>query len=60
LQTGGDWAISESLVLGLALRLDNWILPASEQCTATGDCATLTGPVTELEFGLRLGYRIPL
>jgi hypothetical protein len=60
LQTGGEWAISETVILGFALRFDNWILPASEQCTPTGDCATLTGPVTEIEFGLRLGYRIPL
>jgi hypothetical protein len=60
LQTGGEWAVTENVVLGLALRLDNWILPASEQCLPTRDCATLTGPVTELEFGLRAGYRIPL
>jgi hypothetical protein len=60
LQGGGEWAISETVILGFALRFDNWILPASEQCTPTGDCATLTGPVTEIEFGLRLGYRIPL
>jgi hypothetical protein len=60
LETGGEWAISASVILGFALRLNNWILPASEQCTPIGDCATLTGPVTEIEFGLRLGYRIPL
>jgi hypothetical protein len=60
IQMGGEWAISQSVILGFALRLNNWILPASESCTPTGDCATLTGPVTEIEFGLRLGYRIPL
>ena len=60
LQLGGEWAISETVILGLALRFNNWILPASEQCTPIGECSTLTGPVTEIEFGLRLGYRIPL
>ena len=60
LQTGGEWALTESVILGLAVRFDNWILPANQGCTPTNDCATLTGPVTEIEFGLRLGYRIPL
>ncbi|MGO9000323.1 MAG: hypothetical protein ACLQVI_43935 [Polyangiaceae bacterium] len=60
LQLGGEWAISETVILGLALRFNNWILPASEQCDAIGECSTLTGPVTEIEFGLRVGYRIPL
>ena len=60
LQVGGEWDISETVILGTALRFDNWILPASEQCTPIVDCSTLTGPVTEIEFGIRLGYRIPL
>jgi hypothetical protein len=59
-QLGGDWAITERLTLGLALRIDNWILPANATCSPIGDCATLTGPVSEFEIGLRLGYRIPL
>jgi hypothetical protein len=59
-EAGGEWALSESVVIGFVARFDNWILPASEQCTPIGDCATLTGPVTEIEFGLRLGYRIRL
>ena len=65
LQVGGEWEPAENLVVGLALRFDNWILPSqvapnSPQCTPIGDCPTLSGPVTEIEFGLRLGYRIPL
>jgi len=62
LQAGGDWEITEHLLLGLALRFDNWILPANieQQCTPIGDCPSLSGPVTEIEFGIRLGYRIPL
>ena len=59
-QAGGEWAIAERLVVGLTLRYDNWILPSNAGCTPIGDCATLTGTVTELELGLRLGYRIPL
>ena len=62
LQAGGDWQLGENLLVGLALRFDNWILPAAgtEQCTPIGDCATLSGPVTEIEVGLRVGYRIRL
>jgi hypothetical protein len=60
IQAGGEWALTESVILGLAVRFDNWILPANQACTPTNDCATLTGPVTEIEFGLRLGYRISL
>ncbi len=65
LQIGGEWEPAENVVVGLALRLDNWILPSqpaadSPQCTPIGDCPTLSGPVTEIEFGIRLGYRIAL
>jgi hypothetical protein len=61
LQTGGEWAFAERLIIGYAVRLDHWILPSgSGSCTPIYDCATLTGPVTEIELGLRLGYRIPL
>jgi hypothetical protein len=65
LQVGGEWEPAENLVVGLALRFDNWILPSapslnSPVCTPIGDCPTLSGPVTEIEFGIRLGYRIPL
>jgi hypothetical protein len=59
-QTGADWAFSESLSLGIVGRLDHWILPAAATCTPIGDCSTLTGPVSEVEVGIRLGYRIPL
>jgi hypothetical protein len=59
-QAGGDWAFTERLTFGLAVRVDNWILPATPLCSPIGDCATLTGPVSEFEIGFRLGYRIPL
>jgi hypothetical protein len=61
LQIGGEWAFAERLLLGLVLRYDQWVLPSGQpSCTPILDCATLHGPVTELELGLRLGYRIPL
>jgi hypothetical protein len=60
LQLGGDWLFAERLVAGFVARLDHWVLPATPTCTPIGDCATLTGPLTELEAGLRIGYRIPL
>lgn len=60
LQMGGEWAFAERLILGFALRWNEWVLPNNYSCTPIGDCSTLIGTVTELEFGLRLGYRIPL
>jgi len=60
LQLGGDWLFADRLVLGIAGRLDHWILPTTPTCSAIGDCSTLSGPVSEIEVGLRLGYRLPL
>jgi len=60
LQIGGDYLFGERTFIGIAARFNHWVLPASPACTPIGDCATLTGPVTELELGIRLGYRIPL
>ncbi|HEY2517638.1 MAG TPA: hypothetical protein VGI39_42505 [Polyangiaceae bacterium] len=60
LQMGGEWAFAERLILGFALRWNEWVLPNNYSCTPIGDCTTLIGTATELEFGLRLGYRIPL
>jgi hypothetical protein len=63
LQTGADYLITESWVVGLTLRGDNWILPnptAPTQCDAILDCPTLKGSVAAFEVGLGVGYRIPL
>jgi hypothetical protein len=62
-QVGADWAFAERLTLGLALRLNAWVLPSffsDAQCTPIGDCGTLNGTVLESEAGIRLSYRIPL
>ena len=65
-QAGADYAISEHLVVGLALRADRWFLPSQKpfsqesSCDALGDCPTLTGSVAAFEFGLTIGYQIPL
>src|SRR5580658_1294699 len=63
LQTGGNYFISDRLTVGLALRADQWFLPAFSQttsCDSFGDCPTLTGRVAAFEFGLSVGYHIPL
>jgi hypothetical protein len=63
LQTGGNYFISERLTVGVALRADQWFLPAFSQtasCDSFGDCPTLTGRVAAFEFGLSVGYHIPL
>ena len=59
-QAGGSWMFADRLVAGAALRADRWILPSSARCAAMGDCATLTGTVEAFEFGLTIGYRLPL
>lgn len=60
LQIGGTWIFADRWIAGAAFRSDVWLLPHSPQCTAIGDCTTLTGPVAAFELGLNLGYRLPL
>jgi hypothetical protein len=66
IQAGADYAITDQLELGIALRADRWLLPTQKpfsqesSCDAVGDCPTLTGSVAAFEFGLTLGYQIPL
>jgi hypothetical protein len=65
-QLGVDYLMTDSLVIGLALRADRWFLPDKKpfaegtSCDPVGDCPTLTGSIAAFEFGLTLGYRIPL
>jgi hypothetical protein len=66
IQAGADYSLTDQLVLGVALRADRWLLPTQKpfsqesSCDALGDCPTLTGSVAAFEFGLTLGYKIPL
>jgi hypothetical protein len=60
IQIGADWLITERLVVGLAVRLNRWILPNEPSCSAIGDCTTLHGTTEAFETGLTVGYRIPL
>jgi hypothetical protein len=63
-QTGIDYLITSSLVIGLAVRGDLWLLPNESNqvssCDAIGDCPTLHGGVVAFELGVSIGYRIPL
>jgi hypothetical protein len=63
-QSGIDYLITSSLVLGLAVRGDLWLLPNERNqvssCDAIGDCPTLHGGVVAFELGVSIGYRIPL
>lgn len=65
-QIGADYLVTESWVIGLAVRADRWFLPDQKpfsqetSCDPVGDCPTLTGGVAAFEFGLTVGYRIPL
>jgi hypothetical protein len=65
-QAGADYLVTESWVIGLALRAERWILPSVKplsqetSCDPIGDCPTLTGTVAAFEIGLTVGYRIQL
>jgi hypothetical protein len=60
IELGGNWIVTEHIVVGLTLRADEWFLPKTPQCDALGDCATLTGSVNAFEGGLTLAYRLAL
>ncbi|AKU94199.1 hypothetical protein AKJ09_00863 [Labilithrix luteola] len=57
---GGSYYLSENWIAGVTLRGYGWFLPDSPRCSAIGDCATLTSAVAAVEFGLTIGYRLPL
>jgi hypothetical protein len=65
-QAGLDYLITERLVVGFAAQADWWLLPTQKpfsqesSCDPIGDCPTLTGSVAAFEFGVTIGYRIPL
>ncbi|HWL86677.1 MAG TPA: hypothetical protein VNO21_12795 [Polyangiaceae bacterium] len=59
-EIGASWTFTDRWVAGLILRTDRWILPHSQQCDPLGDCGTLTGSVESVQFGLTIGYKIPL
>ncbi len=59
-EAGGSWMFSDRWVAGVILRTDRWFLPNSQQCSPIGDCGTLTGSVESVQFGLTIGYKIPL
>jgi hypothetical protein len=63
-KVGADYLVTDRLVIGVALGASEWFLPSAvaEQasCDPVGDCPTLQGNVAMFEFGLTLGYRIPL
>ena len=67
IQVGTTYALSDTWVLGLALRANRWFLPNAPgdptrdpECSSIGDCPTLSGPVEAFELGFTLGYRMPL
>jgi hypothetical protein len=59
-QIGVSYSVSESFVVGFTLRMDGWLLPSTPQCSAIGDCATLTKSALVFEGGFLFGYRLPL
>jgi len=59
-QLGASYYLSEHWIAGANFRAYRWVLPDSPRCSSIGDCATLSGSVETLEFGLTIGYRLPL
>ena len=59
-QAGVTWLFAERWLAGADARTARWLLPNSPQCSPIGDCTTLTGTVAAFEFGITIGYRIPL
>jgi hypothetical protein len=59
-QVGGSYYLSENWIAGINLRGLAWFLPDSPRCSGIGDCATLTGVVAAIEFGVTIGYRLAL
>jgi opacity protein-like surface antigen len=65
-QAGADYLITDQWVVGLAFRADQWFLPAEKpfsqetSCDPLGDCPTLKGDITAFDFGITIGYQIPL
>jgi hypothetical protein len=65
-QAGADYLVTDSWVIGLAVRAERWILPSEKplsqepSCDPIQDCPTLTGSVAAFEVGLTVGYRIQL
>ncbi|MBS2013777.1 MAG: hypothetical protein JST00_12870 [Deltaproteobacteria bacterium] len=60
LQMGGTYYITENWIAGTMFRAYRWILPDTPRCSSIGDCGTLSGSITALEFGITIGYRLPL
>jgi hypothetical protein len=59
-QAGGSYYLSENWIAGANVRGYHWVLPEGRECSPIGDCATLSGSVQVFEFGLTIGYRLPL
>lgn len=59
-QAGVSYSFGENFVMGFTLRVNAWFLPSTPQCSAIGDCATLTSGALAWDGGLLFGYRLPL
>ncbi len=60
LQAGVSYSFAESFLVGFTLRANIWYLPSTPNCSAIGDCATLTRSADVFEGGVLFGYRLPL
>jgi hypothetical protein len=59
-QLGLSYSFGESFIVGFTLRASVWYLPSTPNCSAIGDCATLTNSTFVAEGGFLFGYRLPL
>jgi hypothetical protein len=59
-QIGISYSFTESFIVGFTVRMDGWYLPSTPNCSAIGDCSTLTKSALVFEGGFLFGYRLPL
>jgi len=57
---GLDWRFFRRWKFATHLRYSNWLLPTEREATPLGDLASLAGRVDCIEFGLMVGFLLPI
>ncbi len=60
LGVGVDWRFAKRWKFGTHLRYSNWLLPTERETSPLRDLASLAGRVDSLDFGLVVGYLLPI
>jgi hypothetical protein len=60
LEAGFAWSFARNWSIGGVLRSARWVLPSTQECAPTGDCATLSGSNSMFSLVGTISYRIGL